>query len=173
MVGVMLAGASPQQHHQPGALSRSHLPPALVGEGAGSVRRAVGESSHTVGGSGWSNALATGNGPGALPRDASTCGLWCAIALGALVRGFPLDHVGFGIPTVVHPPPIGCLLHFTYTRLMHRAGTCRGANTGSSFWRVGLPGGSFRCVRDTLGGILEEPRTTSTELLVPLPIETH
>jgi len=29
-----------------------------------------------------------------LPRTTSTCLLWCAIALGALVRGCPLTHVG-------------------------------------------------------------------------------
>ncbi|CAB1105102.1 unnamed protein product [Ectocarpus sp. CCAP 1310/34] len=39
----------------------------------------------------WRNAVTTEDA--ALPRDASTCILWCAIALGALVRGYPLAHV--------------------------------------------------------------------------------
>ncbi|CAM9578249.1 unnamed protein product [Ectocarpus sp. 4 AP-2014] len=39
----------------------------------------------------WRNAVTTEDA--ALPRDASTCILWCAIALGALVRGYPLPHV--------------------------------------------------------------------------------
>ncbi|CBN75199.1 hypothetical protein Esi_0072_0052 [Ectocarpus siliculosus] len=40
----------------------------------------------------WRKAVTTEDA--ALPRDASTCILWCAIALGALVRGYPLPHVG-------------------------------------------------------------------------------
>ena len=40
----------------------------------------------------WRKAVTTRDA--APPRDASTCILWCAIALGALVRGYPLPHVG-------------------------------------------------------------------------------
>ncbi|CAM9613649.1 unnamed protein product [Ectocarpus sp. 12 AP-2014] len=39
----------------------------------------------------WRNAVTTEDAT--LPRDASTCILWCAIALGALVRGYPLPQV--------------------------------------------------------------------------------
>ncbi|CAN0573496.1 unnamed protein product, partial [Ectocarpus sp. 12 AP-2014] len=42
----------------------------------------------------WSAAVTTRGGEGApWPRDPSTCLLWCAIALGALVRGCPVEHV--------------------------------------------------------------------------------
>lgn len=41
----------------------------------------------------WSEAVVAAGG-GKLPSDASTCLLWCAIALGALVRGCPLTDVG-------------------------------------------------------------------------------
>ena len=34
--------------------------------------------------------------PGGLSVDPSTCGFWCAIALGALVRGSPFDTVSKG-----------------------------------------------------------------------------
>ena len=40
----------------------------------------------------WSKAAHAGSAT--LPRTTSTCLLWCAIALGALVRGSPLTHVG-------------------------------------------------------------------------------
>ena len=93
---VILVGASLQHQHHPRSPVPSHSPPGLVGEDAdGGLRQAVAESSDRMDGSGdWSNALAAENGPGVLPRDASSCVLWCAIALGALVRGTPLDHVG-------------------------------------------------------------------------------
>ena len=98
MVGVMLAGASMQNQCHPRARAPllSHPSSGLVEKDAGSgIRQAVGESNDDVGGSDWSNALAAEKGPsGALPRDPATCVLWCAIALGALVRGIPLDHVG-------------------------------------------------------------------------------
>ena len=41
----------------------------------------------------WHGAEAAEDG-GTRPRNASTCLLWCAIALGALVRGCPLTNVG-------------------------------------------------------------------------------
>eukprot|EP00752_Nemacystus_decipiens_P002827 g2635.t1 len=95
MVSVMLADLSLQHQHHPGAPLPSHSSPALVGEDAGSIRQIVGDSSDEMSDNAWSNALrlTAENRSGALPRDPSTCVLWCAIALGALVRGIPLDHV--------------------------------------------------------------------------------
>lgn len=88
MVGVMLAGTSPQSHqYTTRATSPLRSSPGLVEEDADSVNSSVGDSA-------WRIALAAVRGSGALPRDPSTCVLWCAIALGALVRGVPLDHVG-------------------------------------------------------------------------------
>jgi len=51
--------------------------------GSSSVRRTEGSLSE---------AVAAVNRP--LPRDSKTCILWCAISLGALVRGCPLADVG-------------------------------------------------------------------------------
>ncbi len=51
--------------------------------GSGRIRRAEGIRSE---------AVAAENR--ALPRNARTCILWCAIALGALVRGCPSADVG-------------------------------------------------------------------------------
>lgn len=95
MVSVMLAGSSLQHQHRPGGPSPSHSSPGIVGEDAGGVRQAAGERRVTSY-SGWSSALAAETRSGAVPRDPSTCILWCAIALGALVRGFPLDQVSGG-----------------------------------------------------------------------------
>ena len=82
MVGVMLAGVTSPSRSSPGLVEE---------EDAGRF----GESSHDVGGIAWRISLATESGPsGALPRDPATCVLWCTIALGALVRGTPMDHVG-------------------------------------------------------------------------------
>lgn len=94
MVGVMLAGASLRHQLHAGAPSAPQPPPALVEGIAGGVRHGIGGNSHDVDDGGWSSALAAENESGALPRDTSTCVLWCATALGALVRGVPLDHVG-------------------------------------------------------------------------------
>ena len=91
---MLAGGASPQHEYHTGAPSAPHVLPGLVEEDAGGyVRQAVGESSDEIGDSAWSSALAAENGPGAMPRDPSTCALWCAIALGALVRGYPLGQV--------------------------------------------------------------------------------
>lgn len=40
----------------------------------------------------WDQAVPSGHGT--LPHDPSMCLLWCAVALGALVRGCPLENVG-------------------------------------------------------------------------------
>lgn len=40
-----------------------------------------------------SNAL----GGSELPMDASTCIFWCAVAVGALVKGIPTESVRFGV----------------------------------------------------------------------------
>lgn len=100
MVGVMLAGASLHHHRHPGAPAPSYSAPRLVGEGNGGVQQAVGESKNASDG-GWGTALAAEAGPAKMPRDASTCILWCSIALGALVRGCPVDHVGFFLHLLV------------------------------------------------------------------------
>lgn len=42
----------------------------------------------------WGDAVTVAVGGRNLPSDASTCLLWCAVALGALVRGSPLTTVG-------------------------------------------------------------------------------
>ena len=55
----------------------------------------VGDSNCQVEGR-WSKAVTAGGA--VLPRTTSTCLMWCAIALGALVRGIPLTHVG-GLPS--------------------------------------------------------------------------
>lgn len=43
----------------------------------------------------WTSAMTAGGAT--LPRNASTCILWCAVALGALVRGRPFSYVGVGL----------------------------------------------------------------------------
>ena len=95
MVSVLLAGASLQHHHHPRTPLPSPSSPGLVEEDIGGVRHAVDGSSDATDDSAWSSALGAESGSGVLPRDPSTCVLWCAIALGALVRGVPLDHVSF------------------------------------------------------------------------------
>lgn len=80
MVSVMLAAAGPE-------VGEVGSPPfAQVSEGANYlVDRPRPQRC-------WREAELAGDG--ARPCDASTCLLWCAIALGALVRGCPLKDVG-------------------------------------------------------------------------------
>lgn len=61
------------------------------GDGNNGDDDVLGDKQQQTGGC-WSAAVTAGSA--ALPRDASTCILWCAIALGALVRGRPLSQVG-------------------------------------------------------------------------------
>lgn len=100
----MLAGGSSQyprrrHHHHSGTPSPLQPPPLResrpIGEGGDDALRqsTLPEMRTNVHGSGESDALAAERGTRTLPRDASTCTLWCAISLGALVRGHPLAQV--------------------------------------------------------------------------------
>ena len=63
------------------------------GSGGASSSGSSSSSSDRWGGEGcWGETMAARNEPP--PRDAATCIMWCAIALGALVRGCPLSLVG-------------------------------------------------------------------------------
>lgn len=74
------------------------------------------------------------------PQDSSTCQLWCAMALGALARGRPLDHVGgkisspFGYPGTNPATPRA--QDASYARFL--ASTCRDQGA------VSLPTGGHR-----------------------------
>ena len=109
MVRIMLAGRStqyPRHHHRGGASSPFWASPTgsqgqsraageqrLVSEDFGGARQtSFGEIGTS--GSCWNNVLAAEGGVDTIPRDSSTCILWCAVALGALVRGHPLARVG-------------------------------------------------------------------------------
>lgn len=61
----------------------------------------------------WS-ATVTAGGP--LPRDSSTCILWCAISLGGLVSGRPLSYVGVEVRCVCRLFP-NKMLTFTFPAL--------------------------------------------------------
>lgn len=114
MVRIMLTDESPEcpsRHHHREAPSPFQPSPTccqgkednkhrgLVGEGYDDTRQpAFGERSTNVDESWWSSALVDARGAQALPRDSSTCTLWCAVALGALVRGHPLSQVGAFLP---------------------------------------------------------------------------
>ena len=82
MVSVMLA-TTPQFK----AARSPPLPPTVAVEEGSDVL----EINYHVEGR-WSKAAPTTDV--ALPRTTSTCLMWCAIALGALVRGCPLTNVG-------------------------------------------------------------------------------
>lgn len=114
MVRIMLAGGSrqhPQHHIRRGGVVSSSKPSSgceqrLVGEGGGDARQtAFGEmSTKNVDGGCQSDVLAADRGTQVLPRDSSTCMLWCAVALGALVRGYPLAQVGVYLPCYLSFP---------------------------------------------------------------------
>lgn len=112
MVSIMLAGGPPRHGHHRHSGAPSPFQPSpwhqqeTIGEGHEDTRqRDFGEISTNVDEDCWSsNTLAAENETRALPRDSSTCMLWCAVALGALVRGHPVAQVGY-ISTVL------CLLH--------------------------------------------------------------
>lgn len=105
----MIAGGSPpypRRRHQGAAPSSFRPSPircqGLVGEDCDDTRQqaAFGEiSTKKDGRSCWSDALVGEGGTPRLPRDSSTCILWCAIALGALVRGHPMAQVGALLPS--------------------------------------------------------------------------
>ena len=115
MVRIMAAGRSPGNsrypHHtgEPSSIQPSPIRwqsqqadgHGLLTEDAGDSRQiAFGEFSANVDDASWSSALAAEPGPRVIPLDSSTCMLWCAIALGALVRGQPLAHVGAFVPSI-------------------------------------------------------------------------
>lgn len=109
MVSIMLAGGSPQYRNHSGASSPFQPSPlheqGLVGEDSDDTRQGVfGEMSAKVDEGCWSNALAADRGSQILPRDSSTCILWCAVALGALVRGRPVAQVGRYLPCCLSCP---------------------------------------------------------------------
>lgn len=87
IVRIMLAGRPPQSepqmpspfhgHDEDRRQEENEVPQALAGSGKTEGK--------------WRAVLPGGDRT--LPSDASTCILWCAIALGALVRGCPLAIV--------------------------------------------------------------------------------
>lgn len=111
IVVIMLAGGLQGKHravtakHLAGAPTpsapdqlrdRSESQQRPVREGHGdfrSVGRELGDEERGDPGSCWRMVVAEKSGAGAAPRDSSTCLLWCAVALGALVRGCPLANV--------------------------------------------------------------------------------
>lgn len=87
------------------------------------TEQAVGSGRQTVGS--WSEAV-TADGR-VLPRNAPTCLLWCAIALGALVRGCPLSHVGLlSLPSLLRENccDIWRILHLSVPAHLMRAISC-------------------------------------------------
>eukprot|EP00903_Cladosiphon_okamuranus_P008652 g8295.t1 len=102
MVRIMLAGESTQHphhcHHHDKVGAPFQSSPIRcrerVREGKDARHSAFGEMSTNVEVAYQSNALAAELGTGVLPRDSSTCMMWCAVALGALVRGHPLPKAG-------------------------------------------------------------------------------
>ena len=135
MVRIMLTGGSkrdPPQQHDGGTPSSLQSSPTrcqgreedkhgFVGEDVDDARQAAfGERSADVDGSCWSNALVVVDERGAelLPRDSSTCILWCAVALGALVRGHPIAQVrAFFVirsGTHTHIYRVSCLLRLPF-----------------------------------------------------------
>ncbi len=81
MVNVMLATT-------PGCGAFSSTPLPLTG----CAEETDLDDDHCEGEGRWSKAALAMNA--ALPRTTSTCLMWCAIALGAIVRGTPLNQVG-------------------------------------------------------------------------------
>ncbi len=90
LVNVMVSGAT-SQRAKPSQSAPPPPPPAAALVAVEDGHELV-ESNGQVDGC-WSKVAASPGGR-ELPRDASTCLLWCAIALGALVRGCPLTQVG-------------------------------------------------------------------------------
>jgi len=125
IVGIMLEGGSPGKDRAVAAERHTRAPaPSApdqfrdssvgrqrhVGEGHCDFRSTggeFGEREREDPGSCWRMVVAAESGAGVTPRDASTCILWCAVALGALARGCPLANVrGVGLVVVrlLHTP---------------------------------------------------------------------
>ena len=64
----------------------------------------------------WSKAVPARSA--ALPRTTSTCLMWCAIALGALVRGIPCTHVG-GLTTKMEQEWLSAVKNTCVARNLH------------------------------------------------------
>lgn len=114
MVNIMLAGGSPQHHlHHHSARPLLFQPSSTWCEHGfvDTTQDCFGDISAKKEASDWSDAppVAEGGTP-RLPRDSSTCILWCAIALGALVRGHPIPQVGLFLSSLVSrpAPPLPC-----------------------------------------------------------------
>lgn len=90
MVSLMLAAGPEVGEVEPPPLAQAFEGASYLVEGVGQPKR------------GWHEAEPAEGGR-TRPRDASTCLLWSAIALGALVRGCPLEKVG-----AAESPPCWC-----------------------------------------------------------------
>ena len=84
-------------------------------------RRAAGDG----GGEGWqvdhieAGGVHNASKAGVIPKEPSTCVFWCAVALGALARGSPLQTVSVvlvGRPDKVPPREKGLLPAFAHSR---------------------------------------------------------
>ena len=113
MVNIMTAGRSssyPRHDQNRGAPPLFQPSPwqeqGLVGDECDDVAHSgSGEITTNVDGSLRNNALVAESGNPRLPRDSSTCMLWCAVALGALVRGYPLAQVSACSQVISLAPP--------------------------------------------------------------------
>ncbi|CAN0378950.1 unnamed protein product, partial [Pylaiella littoralis] len=85
--GVRTAIFSVMHAAEPEEFGATTSPPLHVAEGA--IQCLV--DGGNLSGGHWDQAVPAGGGP--LLHDSSTCLLWCAVGLGALVRGCPLTHV--------------------------------------------------------------------------------
>ncbi|CAN0428352.1 unnamed protein product [Pylaiella littoralis] len=84
---LSLASESVMYAAEPEEFGATTSPPLHVAEGA--IQCLV--DGGNLSGGHWDQAVPAGGGP--LLHDSSTCLLWCAVGLGALVRGCPLTHV--------------------------------------------------------------------------------
>ena len=107
MVSIMLADGLPQygHHHDGMAPSPFQRSPwheqRLVGEVLYDTEQST-DCGMNAGEGCWNNTPAAESGTRILPRDSSTCLLWSAVALGALVRGCPFSQV----PSCLEPPEL-------------------------------------------------------------------
>lgn len=156
MVNIMLAGGSPQHslhHHSARPLLFQPSSTWCEHGFVDTTQDCFGDISAKKEASDWSDAPpAAGGGTPRLPRDSSTCILWCAIALGALVRGHPIPQVGaFLSSRVSRPaPPLPCKPDVA-CNLSARAILTRLATLASR--RKFRPGGLGGCCSESLSGI--------------------
>ena len=100
MVSVMVAALSPDQRDSHTRVH--HRPPLGIPEEADSERGIV---SYGM--------------PARVNVQALTCSLWCAVALGALVRGWPTSSVRSGIHSVCGLLDVGGVSTATTPALLH------------------------------------------------------